>query len=496
MINFVSVWVGDRYGADYPAILHDMLARNASLIEDARHWCITDRPDELPEGVEAIRADPAFPGYWQKVRLFSSEMPWGHGERVAYFDLDVVITGRLEDLVQTPGIIKDWLWPGYNSSVMVWDHGQHREIAQDFRPEVMTRSPGPYVPAECLPAGVVNGGDQEWITECAGVYDHRPWPIFDPRWVKNYRLSARDWPPSDCRVVSFNGEPKPHEVTEGWVPTVWKLAGATSLPAMDGMNAEYDDVWANVRANCDRDLPWFAGHLGGAKQKKAAVLVCGAPSMRDCLPQIRAHRDRGCPIISVNNAWRFLRANGITPNAHVMLDARPDNAEFVRDAPEATHYFIASQCDAGVFEALKDRKVTLWHNGIGDGSELREILSPWWGEGPEQRPCLLVPGGGTVGLRSLWLLAFGGYRTIHVYGMDSSYAGDEHHAYPQSLNDADRTLGIVLQAKTYRCALWMARQAEEFKQHWRDLRREGVNVLVHGEGLIPDLCKALRAGEQ
>jgi hypothetical protein len=488
MINFVTVWVGQRYCPEYVANLADMIRRNASLLESFSLWCITDRPDELPEGVQAIPAPAELPGWWAKIALFCPDRPWEPGERVVYFDLDVAITGRLEDFVQHKGIVKDWLWPCYNSSVMIWDHGEHGRIWSAFTPDVMHRSPGPIVPVEVLPHDAINGGDQEWISELAQAGD--AWPLIRPDWVVNYRLHAQEWPPSDARVVSFNGKPKPLEVTEGWVPNVWKVGGYTSLPLMDGVNVDYSDIEANIIANLPRPVRWFTGF--GA-QSKAVALVCGAPSMRASLPDIRAQKRRGARIVTVNNAWRFLVENGIRPDVHVMLDARPENADFVKDAPQGVRYLIASQCHPDVFDALADRDVVMWHNGYGDNTFLRQALNPWWDPGPEQRPCILVPGGGTVGLRTLWLTAFSGYKTVHVYGMDSSYSDEgEHHAYPQALNDADRTLRVTLQGKTYRCAVWMARQADEFQTAWRELRRRDVHVIVHGQGLIPDLCRYLR----
>jgi hypothetical protein len=42
----------------------------------------------------------------------------------------------------------------------------------------------------------------------------------------------------------------------------------------------------------------------------------------------------------------------------------------------------------------------------------------------------------------------------------------------------------------------MARQAEEFRGTWFDLKREGVSIFVHGRGLIPDMARALRAEER
>ncbi len=181
MINVVSVRVGTKYPAEYVHTLHDMIARH--LGEDQRHWCLTDDPESLPDGIEAIPHNPDLPGWWQKVFLFSPDMPWNAGEPVLYMDLDVCVTGRLEDLPD--GIIQDWHWPCYNSSVMKWKHGDHAQIWSRFTLDVIDApSPrlGPY-----LPSGQVNGGDQEWITSVS------QWETFPAEWFVSYR-TATGWP--------------------------------------------------------------------------------------------------------------------------------------------------------------------------------------------------------------------------------------------------------------------------------------------------------------
>lgn len=286
-----------------------------------------------------------------------------------------------------------------------------------------------------------------------------------------------------------------------WVPSVWRIGGFTSLPQMTGVNTTEDLRWDNIKANIQRDLPWFTGFKD---EGRTAVVVCGAPSMRDHVSDIRFHKRHGARIVSVNNAWRFLVENGITPDVHVMLDARPENAEFVKDAPKSTRYVLASQCHPSVFDALADHDVVLWHNAFGDEAKHRQfldLLAPY----DATKPIILVPGGCTVGLRALWLCALSGFRRIHVYGIDSSYDGDAHHAYAQPLNDGEQVLEVVMGGKSYRCAPWMARQAEEFHQHWDDLRQfrpdpygpiEPVTIHVQGRGLIPDMARALRAEER
>lgn len=475
MINVVSVRVGDKYGPEYVAILHNMVSRNLSTVDHA-HWCITDDPESLPEGVNAIAHDPTLPGWWQKLHLFSADMPWEDGERVMYFDLDVCITGRLEDLPK--GIIRDWLWGTYNSSVMSWDHGEHREVIERFNPLDIER-PGRLVDMEALPKGQINGGDQEWITEVGG------WPIFPAEMCVSYRLHATAWPPSESKVVCFHGKLKPADVVGGWVPNVWKLNGFTSLPTMTGVNVSDDHIWANIEANMVRDLPWFTGFR---ERAEAVAIVCGGPSMRSSLADIKAQRRRGTKIVSVNNALAFLMESGIVPDVHVMLDAREENAEFVRFAPKATKYVIASQCHPAVFEALAGRDVVVWHNAFGDNGRFKGVLGELW----NTKPVILVPGGCTVGLRALWLCELSGYKKIHVYGMDSCYHDDVHHAYSQTLNDGERTLLVQMGGKEYRCARWMARQASEFQETWFDLEKLGVAIWVHGRGLIPDMARNLR----
>jgi len=490
LLRFVMVSVGPAYGMEYVSTLADMIARNASQVEQFSIECVTDRPDELPPGVGYVPARAELPGWWQKVGLFAPDLPWEVGDKIIYFDLDVAITGRLEDLVEAEGIIQDWNWPCFNSSVMAWTHGEHENIWRRFD-VAMIDKPGKVVPAELLPAGQINGGDQEWITEVGG------WKTFPAEWFVSYR-AAKAWPPNGCKAVILHGKPKPHEVTAGWVPNVWKVGGFTSLPLMNGVNVTHDHLAENIRAAVKRDLPWFTGFKEG---KRRAVIVGGAPSMLDHLADIRAHKRDGASIISVNNAWRVLVDAGITPDNHIMLDARAENAAFLEGAPAKTRYLIASQCHPDVFDALEGKDVILWHNGFGDNKVLHEVLAPWWGEGPNQRPCILVPGGGTVGLRALWLCFFAGFRSIHCYGMDSSYDGDKHHAYDQPINDADRVMEVVLHdpatgnEKRYSAARWMVRQVSEFRETYADLKREGVRIFVHGRGLLPDVVRGIRAEE-
>lgn len=459
-IRVICVCVGTKFDPSYVAILYDMVQRNLS--KDYTFHVITDR--DMPN---AIAADTGLPGWWQKVKLFDPSLPFDKGDRMVYFDLDVAITGDLTELVETKGIIRDWNLPGFNSSVMVWDHGEHANVWTDFyRPSMHELD-----------------GDQDWITAVSHLAD--PWVIFPRDWFLSYRAHAVDYPPRGCVAVIFHGAPKPHEITDGWVPDVWKLGGLTELPVTKGMNISYGDALANIETNSKLDLPWF---MGAHPHKRTAVVVGGAPSLRHSIDAINAHRQRGAKIIALNNAGKYLNAHGIRPDVVVVLDARPENINFTE--AKADCFLIASQCDPSLLEALRDHpNVILWHAYMCN--EMEDLLSPYM----ETHPICALGGGGTVFLRALGLLVESGHRKIHAYGVDSCYHADEHHSYDQSLNDTDRPMQVTvpyLDGATYRCAPWMSRQASEFWDEWPNLIEKGVKLTVHGTGLIPDLWRKLK----
>lgn len=251
-----------------------------------------------------------------------------------------------------------------------------------------------------------------------------------------------------------------------------------------GGNVEIDALMEHVRVNVARDLPWFTP---GATSNRPLIIVGGAPSLRESLPHIHQRRSAGAKVWALNNAWRPLVAARIKPHAIVMMDARPENVEFVQDGPDC-EYLIASMAHPSLFEALERqrRRVTVWHADQTGYAE-REALAQY------DKPQVIVPGGGTVGLRAMMLAPLAGHRDVHIYGMDSSYRGDQHHAYPQALNDGE-TVHIIHHTglkKNYHCAGWMARQADEFATFRTKLVAMGVRIWVHGEGLIPDLSRLL-----
>ena len=105
--------------------------------------------------------------------------------------------------MERKGIIQDWHNPTYNSSVMVWDAGEHSEVWARLTPAEAKSCPG----------------DQDWLTKVGG------WDLLPPEWCVSYRTHAQVWPPYEAKVVCYHGEPKPHEITTGWTRICGVLAG-------------------------------------------------------------------------------------------------------------------------------------------------------------------------------------------------------------------------------------------------------------------------------
>lgn len=472
MINVVCVRVGEKYGRDYVAILHDMVKRN--LDAEHRFWCLTDDPQPIHEEIGLIETTPDLPGWWQKLALFAPDMPW-KDERVVYLDLDVAVVGRLDELVETRGIIRDWHLPGYNSSVMVWDGGEHSAIWSLFAKVLIDELPG----------------DQDWITSVDQLQDGdcmegatrvQKWEILPRDWCLSYRSHAAEFPPVGAKVVCFHGEPKPHEAG-GWVGDVWKIGGLTELPALTNMNVSFAHALDNVQVNSERDIPWF---VGSEPHDDVLVIVGGAPSLRDNIEAIRNRKRRGAKVMALNNACAFLNANAIFPDSLMVCDARPENVVFVRAT--AKRYLLASQCDPALFEEVENQDTHLIHLAICD--EMRDLMAPY----EETKPIILVGGGSTVGLRAINVAILSGYRKVHIYGMDSSFEDSKHHAYEQRQNDTDNATEVYVPAleKHYVVAPWMARQAAEFRDiAWPTAAANGVRLHVHGRGLIPDMARHL-----
>ena len=199
----------DKYSAYHVQRLQRTVAENLSIPH--RFVCITR---ERVDGVTCFAPLVEWPGWWQKIALFRPGMAGG-GVNL-YLDLDVVITGSLDPIVESLGqhalaMPLNWAQSGHGgcqSSVIVWrDCRVNQQIYKTFNPAHAYWPP--------RNDGGRLWGDQEHITRCRddGVIQVHPLP--EP-WIKSYKYHCRNGLPDDCRVVVFHGLPKPEAVSESW----------------------------------------------------------------------------------------------------------------------------------------------------------------------------------------------------------------------------------------------------------------------------------------
>lgn len=246
------------------------------------------------------------------------------------------------------------------------------------------------------------------------------------------------------------------------------------LPVHVICNTDDEQLYENVRVNSRARGNWQ--RLEPAHE--GVAILCGSgPSLADTLDEIRAHQAAGARIFAMNGAARFLWDHAIHADYQVILDARLETANLV--GPAKAHLF-ASQVHPETFRRAPASR--LWHLQVG---EIDKLLPPDY-----QRSYCLIGGAASVGNTATCLVYAMGYREMHCYGYDSSHRGDAGHAFHQKMNDGDPCAVVTFGGREYTCSLTMKLQAEKFIETSRALRQMGVQIEVHGSGLLPDMYRA------
>lgn len=254
------------------------------------------------------------------------------------------------------------------------------------------------------------------------------------------------------------------------------MNGLNPLRFEPGCNTPADVIRAQFRQNIERDLPWLAE---GAVKDRPLAIVAGGPSLKDRWQEIAT---LGADVMALNGAYQFLLDRWITPDYFMLLDARADNVDFVRRTSDDTLHLIAAQCHPDVFDALSGDRVVMYLTTLDYAKADTAHID---------KPKVLVAGTvGTVGFKALCMAYALGYRELHLFGYDSSYA-DEHHAFPQPLNDEAKTLEVQLDdGRTFVTTPTFAHQASEFPWFASGMvRHYGMQIELHCSGLLPALME-------
>lgn len=237
------------------------------------------------------------------------------------------------------------------------------------------------------------------------------------------------------------------------------------------------NVWHNIRLGYPQVGFYFP-------QNTPIVLCAGGASLLKHLKEVRRLQlEEGGEVVALGNVAHTLMAEGIKVNGHIILDGSARNRSFVVSTKD-TRYFIASQCDPGVFKAVKDHKyVFIWHCGVV--ADEKKDLDDYYGKGR----WFAIKGGSYVTLRAISLLHVLGYKWMHVFGFDSCNYNGEHHAYFQPNADRQKGVTVKLAGKEFDCSFWQLDQAEQFYESVKNGRFGDAELNIYGDGLIAHMVR-------
>jgi len=237
-LKIVCVKWGSKFSASYVNKLYNMVKLNLTI--PYRFICLTDDQKGLIPDIDIITLKQDFEYCWTKIELFRPGN-FSDDDLCLFLDLDVVITGNLDDLVtfQPEKMfvgLYDWYSsrrnPHYNSSVMRF-HGNSQTYLfssllakQEDRTIKWGREFDAYLGSDdkvVLWEGEKRyGSDQEWISSYVYPQKEIIKHSFPNKWIRSYKKHGRKYLPNKCRIMVFHGFPKPHEVNNDYVKEHWQ----------------------------------------------------------------------------------------------------------------------------------------------------------------------------------------------------------------------------------------------------------------------------------
>lgn len=233
-IDCACVIHSDGYTWEYVDRLYSMLSRHIS--RGIRLHVYTEADREVPEpyikhALDDWKISGPKKSWWYKMQIFNSKY---HAGPLLYFDLDTVIIGNLDWLVNLSldyfWTVRDfkYLWKSnnftINSSIMWFNTTQFHSVWEDFSSKKLEKITALY------------RGDQDYITEAIPVARRR---FFELERVKSWRWQCLDGGYSFAQkrhllpntgtsvtdptsVLIFHGKPKPGEITDPVVVQHWQ----------------------------------------------------------------------------------------------------------------------------------------------------------------------------------------------------------------------------------------------------------------------------------
>ena len=221
MITVACVFWGDKFSEDYVYNLKSMVERNTTVPH--QFVCFSDR--EL-EGIKTVKLISGYQGWWNKMQMFNTDFRLGN--RVVYLDLDTLIVGNIDWLLEYDGMfmgIEDLgavnehqpeLKGRLQSGVMSWDYRLNSHLWNRFTSSGESQR---------------YRGDGEYLNHIVPKYQR---DFIQKKYkgkLKSYKYQVySEGITDDLSIICFHGRPSiPQAMTET-ITTGWKNSGKTYEP--------------------------------------------------------------------------------------------------------------------------------------------------------------------------------------------------------------------------------------------------------------------------
>lgn len=218
MINIVCVKWGDKYSTRYVNNLYEGVKNNLKLPH--QFHCFTDNSSGFAPGIKVHPLPAGIPYWWNKLYLFSKEMPIKG--RIFYLDLDTVIVGDLSQIVQCdkPFVMLQDVYHklGRGSGLMSWNNekADYSYLWENFYPN-----------AEKIHKSYWPHGDQVWIQQKLHVLPHT-WQELYKGEILSLKVDCVKFmgKPSKAKIIFYHGKPSVEESLNipnfYWIRKYWK----------------------------------------------------------------------------------------------------------------------------------------------------------------------------------------------------------------------------------------------------------------------------------
>lgn len=220
-LNIVCfLWHGDRWtkqdnGVEYVNRLFRAVSRNLTLPH--RFICLSNLDVTFDEGVEVLPLNaPSWKGCLPKVTMFNPELKL-QGQ-VLSLDIDVVITGSLDDIASYRGdfAVRSSFQPGK-------EHEMDGDIVGFKVGFGVDKIWTPLFEDPRLAEIQTGGRERYWYRQQLGTKNMDRWQDLYPNQLVSYkRHVAKVGLKKEARIVSCHGKPRPHELKQRWAKQNWR----------------------------------------------------------------------------------------------------------------------------------------------------------------------------------------------------------------------------------------------------------------------------------